>query len=233
MSNQLAFQNTQLSTINRNGQTWLSSSELAKALQYSNNKAVTMIYNKHNDEFTSCMTQVLESSTSGNYIKKVRYFSLRGCHLIAMFSRTKIAKEFRRWVLDILDRESGIIISDETITHAQEQELIRAINRCVERIKAHCEDISDCLCKRFNINKRSELPASKLEDAYAFLSSITKRDVVGTRYLVEVKITDYMFNGEKTIYGKCDNFNALLTGLAKKLGYSINELSENNKTLSF
>ncbi|MDH8489597.1 P22AR C-terminal domain-containing protein, partial [Klebsiella pneumoniae] len=36
---------------------------------------------------------------------KVRVFSLRGAHLIAMFARTPVAKEFRRWVLDILDRE--------------------------------------------------------------------------------------------------------------------------------
>ncbi|MGV3346422.1 BRO family protein [Enterobacteriaceae bacterium LUAb1] len=84
---------------------WLSSSDLAKALEYSNSRAVTMIYNKYADEFTSGMTQVLEVSTSGNYRKKVRVFSLRGAHLIAMFARTDVAKEFRRWVLDILDRE--------------------------------------------------------------------------------------------------------------------------------
>lgn len=84
---------------------WLSSSDLAKALEYSNSRAVTMIYNKYADEFSIGMTQVLEVSTSGNYRKKVRVFSLRGAHLIAMFARTDVAKEFRRWVLDILDRE--------------------------------------------------------------------------------------------------------------------------------
>lgn len=84
---------------------WLTSSDLAKALEYSNSRAVTMIYNKYADEFSAGMTQVLEVSTSGNYRKKVRVFSLRGAHLIAMFARTPVAKEFRRWVLDILDRE--------------------------------------------------------------------------------------------------------------------------------
>ncbi|QLT10850.1 hypothetical protein HV299_21850 [Klebsiella grimontii] len=84
---------------------WLTSSDLARALEYSNSRAVTMIYNKYSDEFTSGMTQVLEMNTSGNYRKKVRVFSLRGAHLIAMFARTPVAKEFRRWVLDILDRE--------------------------------------------------------------------------------------------------------------------------------
>lgn len=106
MTTQLEFNNIPLSIINLNNQIWITSNELSKALQYSNSKAVTMIYNKYSDEFTHCMSQVLESSTSGNYIKKVRIFSLRGAHLIAMFSRTEIAKEFRKWVLDILDKET-------------------------------------------------------------------------------------------------------------------------------
>ncbi|EJK8938375.1 P22AR C-terminal domain-containing protein [Enterobacter hormaechei] len=101
----LNFQGKALVPVSNITGTWLTSSDLAKALQYSNSRAVTMIYNKYADEFTSGMTQVLEVSTSGNYRKKVRVFSLRGAHLIAMFARTDVAKEFRRWVLDILDRE--------------------------------------------------------------------------------------------------------------------------------
>lgn len=87
---------------------WFTSSNIASALKYSNSRAVTMIYNKYSDEFSAGMTQVLEVSTSGNYRKKVRVFSLRGAHLIAMFARTDVAKEFRRWVLDILDREVAV-----------------------------------------------------------------------------------------------------------------------------
>lgn len=84
---------------------WLTSAEIANALQYKSAKSVTNLFNQNADEFTSGMTQVIESATSGNYRKKVRVFSLRGAHLIAMFARTDVAKEFRRWVLDILDRE--------------------------------------------------------------------------------------------------------------------------------
>lgn len=116
----LNFQGKALVPVSNITGTWLTSSDLAKALQYSNSRAVTMIYNKYADEFTSGMTQVLEVSTSAanvevldlstskntrNLKKKVRVFSLRGAHLIAMFARTDVAKEFRRWVLDILDRE--------------------------------------------------------------------------------------------------------------------------------
>lgn len=84
---------------------WLTSTEIANALQYKSAKSVTNLFNQNSEEFTSGMTQVIESVTSGNYRKKVRVFSLRGAHLIAMFARTPVAKEFRRWVLDILDRE--------------------------------------------------------------------------------------------------------------------------------
>ncbi|WP_434089281.1 BRO-N domain-containing protein [Klebsiella oxytoca] len=102
---ELSFKGKALAPVSNLPGVWLSSSDLAKALEYSNSRAVTMLYNKYADEFTSGMTQVLEVSTSGNYRKKVRVFSLRGAHLIAMFARTDVAKEFRRWVLDILDHE--------------------------------------------------------------------------------------------------------------------------------
>lgn len=101
------FKGVQLSPVTNLEGVWFTSADLAKALEYSNSRAVTMIYNKYADEFSEGMTQVLELSTSGNYRKKVRVFSLRGAHLIAMFARTDVAKEFRRWVLDILDREAG------------------------------------------------------------------------------------------------------------------------------
>ena len=232
MSNQLTFQNTQLSITNRNGQIWLSSKELAKALSYADTKAVTRIYNQYSDEFTSSMSTVVDSTTVRNAPYKERFFSLRGAHLIAMFSRTEIAKDFRKWVLDILDKECGIAKIDNYITHSQEQELIREINRCVERIKEHCELISERLCEKFNINLRSELKANQLDEAIYFLRNITKKDIVKMRYLVEVKITDYMFNGEKTINGRCNDFNALLTHLALKLGYKIERLASSQQTLS-
>lgn len=104
-TNQLVFNNTTLSIINLNNQIWLSSSELAKILQYKKTDSITQIYNRNSDEFTSQMTETLKMRVSGNYQKTVRIFSLRGAHLIAMFANTEIAREFRKWVLDILDKE--------------------------------------------------------------------------------------------------------------------------------
>ena len=101
----LTFQNTTLSVINQHNQTYITASDLGAALEYAMPmQAVLKIYDRNADEFTAEMTALIEMPTAGG-IQKVRIFSLRGAHLIAMFARTKVAKDFRKWVLDILDRE--------------------------------------------------------------------------------------------------------------------------------
>ena len=100
--NQFAFNPVQMN----DGQIWVTSNELAKALGYANEKSVNNLYNANSDEFTESMTTVIEVVTvrkTGNIKMPRRIFSLRGCHLIAMFSRTKIAKSFRVWVLNVLE----------------------------------------------------------------------------------------------------------------------------------
>lgn len=104
------FHGVSLSPVDKVPGIWLTSTDVAKALGYKNTKSITNLFNQNADEFSDGMTQVIESVTSGNYRKKVRVFSLRGAHLIAMFARTEVAKEFRRWVLDILDHEVEINI---------------------------------------------------------------------------------------------------------------------------
>lgn len=88
---------------------WFTSSDLAKALGYASTKSISNLYSGNSEEFTEAMTMVIGVMTNGinNSLreKKVRIFSLRGAHLISMFANTPVAKEFRRWVLDILDRE--------------------------------------------------------------------------------------------------------------------------------
>lgn len=111
MSTQLAFHDVKFNLVKHNNQIWFTSAELATALKYSNVRAVSGIYNRHKDEFTDSMSLVLKLNTKGfgggNSAKDTRVFSLRGAHLIGMMSDTPVAKEFRRWVLDILDREVG------------------------------------------------------------------------------------------------------------------------------
>ena len=101
----LSFQSTQFDIIDRNGQPWLQSRQIASALGYVDEKSINRIYARNADEFTDSMSCGVKLTSKGQQ-REVRIFSLRGAHLIAMFSRTKVAKEFRKWVLDVLDKET-------------------------------------------------------------------------------------------------------------------------------
>jgi len=97
----LSFQNTQFNIVDRNSEPWLRVHQIGEALGYKNpDRSLTNLYNANADEFTDSMTALIELDTEGGK-QQVRVFSLRGCHLLAMLSRTKIAKDFRKWVLDI------------------------------------------------------------------------------------------------------------------------------------
>ncbi|HAS1047738.1 TPA: hypothetical protein I3790_000533, partial [Enterobacter cloacae] len=105
----LNFHGVMLNPVENVTGVWLTSADVAKALGYKSTKSISNLFTQYEDEFSQGMTMVIESMTNGINGScrrlKVRVFSLRGAHLIAMFARTPVAKEFRRWVLDILDRE--------------------------------------------------------------------------------------------------------------------------------
>lgn len=102
---ELKFNDHQFSIIERDGKTWLTATDIALALGYSRSDQVSRMYLRHEREFTDSMTAVVENTTLGhiNLSSEMRVFSLRGAHLIGMFSRTAKGEEFRRWVLDELD----------------------------------------------------------------------------------------------------------------------------------
>lgn len=101
----LAFHNTQFDIVDRSGQPWLRANQIGLALDYSDGKAIQRIYARHKDEFTDAMTGVVKLTTPSGE-QETRVFSLRGAHLLAMFARTAVAKEFRHWVLDVLEGEA-------------------------------------------------------------------------------------------------------------------------------
>ncbi|WP_020161263.1 BRO-N domain-containing protein [Methylobacter marinus] len=100
----LSFHNIQFDVIDHAGQPWLRGPQIGDALGYVKGRiSIDKIYKSNADEFTDSMTALVELDTNGGK-QQVRIFSLRGCHLLAMFARTKVAKKFRKWVLDILDQ---------------------------------------------------------------------------------------------------------------------------------
>lgn len=104
MSNALAFRDVTFDVRIIRNTAYITSVQLAMALGYSKTNAVTKIYNRNADEFTSEMS-VTQIGSQEN-LQDARLFSLRGAHLVAMFARTPVAKEFRKWVLDVLDKET-------------------------------------------------------------------------------------------------------------------------------
>ncbi|WP_337080133.1 BRO-N domain-containing protein [Acinetobacter pittii] len=154
--------------VQRGGQIWLSSGELAQALDYKNVKSVSNLYSSNKDEFSDSMTQVIESVTSGNYKKKSRIFSLRGCHLIAMFARTAVAKQFRKWVLDILDREVGVPVAK---THKSERTSLHEAHALLVAKTKHLSssDAWKLIHQRFNVDHIEEIPYDMIPVAVEYV----------------------------------------------------------------
>ena len=169
----LTFQNTTLSVINQNNQTFLTAIELGKALQYAHSDNVLRIYDRNADEFTAEMTALVEMQTAGG-LQKMRIFSLRGAHLIAMFARTKIAKAFRKWVLYILYEEvkKSTALLPSTITPEQQQAIQSAVQQAHHRTGLHWQEIYRQLKAMFHIAKYDQLPQDQFGNAMAFIMNL-------------------------------------------------------------
>lgn len=158
-------------------QIWLKASELAQALGYSRVDSVTRLYNSNNDEFDETMTQVIdfiENTDSvlpkqhGNLVNKIRIFSLRGCHLLAMFARTKVAKEFRKWALNIIAKAIG---APTAKTHKSEREpLTNAVNMLVAKTKhLNFSEAYKLVHHRFNVDHIEDIPYEAITVAVEYV----------------------------------------------------------------
>ena len=94
----------------------------------------------------------------GNSKKAVRIFSLRGCHLIAMLAKSKVAKEFRKWVLDLLDKEVGQpqITSIEDLLNASLEQGKTATEICNQVTKAESISLGMGSLHGKGLNKRKK-----------------------------------------------------------------------------
>lgn len=184
----LTFQNITLTPAKVDNQIWLTSADLAKALGYSQENAVTKIYSRNTDEFTSGMTTVIETMTNGinNSQRKIkiRIFSLRGCHLIAMFARTDVAKAFRQWVLDILDKEVGAPTICPEISEGEAYQLNKAIKARCGGNKAHYQALYHALYERFSVTSYKRIAAADYQAAIDFVADFRFHHV-GDKQLYE------------------------------------------------
>lgn len=122
----LVFKSQTIIPVIVNNLPYLMASQIGAALGYARPDKINSIYQSHRDEFTNTMTFTTDLVVLGQN-RQVRVFSLRGCHLLAMFSKTPVAKEFRHWVLDLIERQNSVVRENRTtennIRSAVRQEL--------------------------------------------------------------------------------------------------------------
>ncbi len=189
MSQALCFNEFTFSPVTRDNQPWFKSSELARALGYSSEKAVANIYRRNEDEFSNDMSVVINSSTTGIPVM-TRIFSLRGCHLLAMFARTPVAKAFRRWVLDVIEQYGDRVPIERPIsltpsTPDDRKPLRDLVNVWARLSGVHPSNLWPQVRARFQLERIDDLPVEWLPDAIAWVQG--KIDELSRKPLEEKK----------------------------------------------
>lgn len=189
----LSFNEVNFSPVQQDGQIWIASRELGQALGYSREDAVNKIFERNSDEFTVSMARNVKLTLQGQ-AREVRVFSLRGCHLIAMLSRTAIAKQFRKWVLDVLDREvvTKQLEGRQSISPEQKDTLHKIVDHKVNGNQGLRAQVWTRHNRHFKINSYHELLAIHFEDAVKYLlemevkQRVEKEEVKALPYPQEV-----------------------------------------------
>lgn len=224
----LTFNDVTFNPVPQNdGQIWLTASDLSKALGYAESRAVTKIFNRNSDEFSENMTQVIDNPQVPNL--GTRIFSLRGCHLVAMFSRTKIAKQFRIWVLDILDKEVGQpTIKRITINIEQQKQIRFAVAKRCQSNSVHYQTVYTALYEHFNIPRYTELLATDFDAAIRFIETFDLSPQVAV--LFDLEYMRKMYSMGKT---KSDETREIISAIKQALieiEVGVEQIRKNNAT---
>lgn len=143
-STTLVFQSTQFDIIDRNGAAWLRVHQIGEALGYKQaDRALTNLFNSNAEEFTDSMTTLVELDTA-------------------------VAKEFRRWVLDILDKETApTFITPDQQNTLQQMVAFKAGNE--GGLRAYCWSRFN---NHFHLGSYKQLPAAHFDEAVQYLASL-------------------------------------------------------------
>lgn len=191
MSHSLCFNDFTFSPITRGNQPWIRATELARALGYGRENQVSRLYRNNADEFTPDMTQLVEitAQPQNGAEGRARIFSLRGCHLLAMFARTPVAKAFRKWCLDVIEQYGDrvpvaepVTLNDELISAAERAELKLIVDAKLSTYPAAVQgkaraEIWAKFNRHFRIAEYKQLPSRLMPEAREFLLSVRVRAI--------------------------------------------------------
>ena len=182
MTASLCFNDFTFSPVTRDSQPWFKSSEIARALGYKREDFLSKLYRKNADEFTPDMTQVVENlaerrnGVPGNLSDgRARIFSLRGCYALAMFARTPVAKAFRKWCLDVIERYGDRVPVSEPVsidatrpsrrTDPERKALTAIINTWVGMAPIHYASARAQVNAHFGVASVDALTVAQVKDA--------------------------------------------------------------------
>lgn len=180
MTSILTFKNQPVAPYDHgDGNLWFTASQASKMLGYANVKSVTNLYNANRDEFSSSMTEVIETVTSvkskscSNLKTKVRIFSLRGLHLLGMLAETAIAKDLRRWALDLIEKETQPNMALMDLSNLKDVALGEMQNRVVKANEWSLETFGRPGSESLTIRKRHLKKIREAEKVLRELSQLT------------------------------------------------------------
>ena len=188
MAQSLCFNDFTFSPVIHDNQPWIPARQLANALGYKDERSVHKIYERNKDEFSSMMSTVV-NLTTGVMELPTRIFSLRGCYALAMFARTPIAKAFRKWCLDVIERYGDrvpvaepVTLNDELISAAERAELKLIVDAKLSTYPAAVQgkaraEIWAKFNRHFRIAEYTQLPTRLMPDAREFLLSVSVRAI--------------------------------------------------------
>lgn len=196
MTQALTFNDVTLTPITHQNSLWIRAAELARALGYCDESKVSRLYRRNAGEFTQDMTQLIEISAEAQNgllgsAGRCRIFSLRGCHLLAMFARTPVAKAFRRWVLDVLEKyaaeqqssrplaEDMVLPSADAPISPSDQSILQSVVKAKiaslpeeQRGKGLFPQIWSRFNNHFRLGSYKQLPQCRMAEAVTYLMGL-------------------------------------------------------------
>ena len=122
------------------------------------------------------MMSTVVNLTTGVMELPTRIFSLRGCYALAMFARTPIAKAFRKWCLDVIERYGDRVPVERPIslppsTPDDRKPLRDMVNVWARLSGVHPSNLWPQVRARFQLGRIDDLPTNWLPDTLAWVQS--------------------------------------------------------------
>jgi len=137
------FEGIDLELINHENEIWLTAETVGIGLEYSEpRKSVMNLYSSHRDEIEE-FASVIDLMTEAG-MRKTTIFSEYGVYLLIIFSNQPKAKEFRRWVIEVIKniRKKGYHI-EPSMSKFNEMDPIDLIIKQAELIREALVNIKD------------------------------------------------------------------------------------------